>query len=412
MVGSGMTEVETSSPLQPSPLRQATGAASAQTIAFGLSLLSGPLLARALGDAGRGEMAAVVVPVQLFGWIVLFGLPYASAILVDRYGRSDLLRAAWTATILMTVIGSVPLALFANELRPDLSSTSLNWFRIGLFVAPLSIPSSVSLHLRLVERGAGWGLGITKTLYLYLFTGTVVGLALVDRLTIGSAVAAWILCYLAHQLFVFAHHRALRRPTTRIEPLRSAYIAGAPFALGAMAQVLLGRVDQLVMASTVSLRDLGVYAVAATAAQVTLPLTRGIADTVFAGLLQGLADGYSMARLTFALSAVSSVLLALVAPFLIPAVFGDPFADSVPLLRLLLPGQVAFNTGLVLAQRFDALQRPGVPARALVAAAAANLVFVVPVTMHWGASGAAVLTTTCQVLFASIVFVSDRREAA
>lgn len=405
-----MTDVDASSPPRSSPLRQATGAASAQTIAFGLSLLSGPILARALGDVGRGEMAAVVVPVQLFGWMVVFGLPYAAAVLLSRFGRTALLRAAWTAAIVVMVIGSVPLAVFAPDLRPDLSSTSLLWLRIGLFVAPLSIPSAVSIQLRLVERGAGWGLGVTKTLYLYLFTTTVTVLALLDRLTIGSAVGAWILSYLAHQVFVFVHHRAFRWPTMRAEPLRTALITGAPFAVGSIAQVLLGRVDQLVMASTVSLRDLGVYAVAATAAQATLPLSRGIADTAFAGLVRGAESGYRMARLTFVLSASISIVLAAAAPFLIPAVFGDPFADSVPLLRLLLPGQVAFNTGLVLAQRFDAQRRPGVPARGLVAAAVTNLVLVVPVTMSWGATGAAVLTTACQVLFASIMFVADRRE--
>lgn len=406
-----MTDIDASSPPRSSPLRQATGAASAQTIAFALSLLSGPLLARALGDAGRGEMAAVVVPVQLFGWMVVFGLPYAAAVLSDRFGRTALLRAAWTAAIVVVVVGSAPLALFAPALRPELSSTSLLWLRVGLFVAPLSIPSGVSIRLRLIERGAGWGLGITKTLYLYLFTTTVAVLALLDRLSIESAVAAWILCYLAHPMFVFVRHRAFRRPTGQIEPLRTMLRSGAPFALGSIAQVLLGRVDQLVMASTVPLRDLGVYAVAATAAQATLPLSRGIADTAFAGLVSGSESSYSMARLTFALSAGISLVLALSAPYLIPTIFGDAFTDSVPLLRLLLPGQVAFNTGLVLAQRFDALRRPGVPARGLVAAAVTNLILVVPVTVNWGATGAATLTAACQLLFTTIVMMANRREA-
>ena len=355
-------------------------------------------------------MAAVVVPVQLFGWMVVFGLPYASAVLVERFGRNALLRSAWTAAVVVIVFGSIPLAVFASVLRPDVSSASLGWLRIGLFAAPLAIPSTVSIRLRLVERGAGWGLGVTTSLYLFLFTVAVVVLALLDRLTTATAIGAWILSYLVHPVFVFVHHGAFRRPTRRVEPLRTALVVGAPFAAGSIAQVLLGRVDQLVMASTVSLRDLGVYAVAATAAQATLPLSRGIADTAFAGLVGGSQDRDGLVRVTFVLSAVISIVLALAAPFLIPAIFGDPFSDSVPLLRLLLPGQVAFNTGLVLAQRFDAERRPGIPARGLVVAAVTNLVLVVPVTMSWGGTGAAILTTGCQVLFAAIVLLADRQD--
>ncbi len=408
-----MKSVETrSDPALPSAIRQATGAASAHTFAFGLSLVTGPILARSLGDVGRGEMAAVVVPVQLFAWIVIFGLPYASAIQSERTDRNELLRSAWLAAVLVTVFVSVPLAVIAPELRPSVSPSSLQWFRLGLLFAPLAIPSGVALRLRLVERGASWSLGVAGSLYLYLFTAAVIVLALLDEITVRTAIGAWIFANLGQWLFVLVRHDAIRRPARSGVQLVKSTRLGAAYAIGSISQVLLGRVDQVVMASTVPLRDLGVYAVAATAAQATLPLSRGIADTSFAAVLRGQTSPLSMTKLTFGLSLVVSVVLALSAPVLIPAIFGEPFTESVPLLRILLVGQVMFNTGLVEAQRFDAIGRPRVAARSMTLAAVFNVALIVPVTSRWGAEGAAALTSCAQFIFAGSVALSARRLSA
>ncbi len=399
-------------PAGPSAIRQATGAASAQTVAFGLSLLTGPILARSLGDVGRGEMAAVVVPVQLFGWIVIFGLPYAAAIQAKRVGRSELIRSAWLAAALVTVFVSVPIIAVSAELRPTISSSSLRWFRLGILFAPLSIPSGVALRLRLVERGASWSLGVVGNLSLYLFTTAVVILAVLDQISVTTAIASWILANLGQGLFVVLRHDAVRLPLRSVDQLLRSTRLGTVYAIGSISQVLLGRVDQVVMASTVPLRDLGVYAVAATAAQATLPLSRGIADTSFAAALRGQTSPMSMTKMTFVLSLGVSAVLATSAPLLMPAIFGDAFGAAVPLLRILLLGQIMFNTGLVAAQRFDAMGQPRVAARSMTLAAVFNVALIVPVTSRWGAVGAATLTTSAQFIFAGSVACSARRSRA
>lgn len=393
-----------------STLREAAGAVSAKSLAFALSLITGPILARSLGDTGRGEMAAVVVPVQLFGWMAVIGLPYAASQLIATMGRERLLRAAWLAAVVMLVLFSVPVAVFAEQLRPQLSSTSLLWFRIGFLLAPLSIPTAVTMRLRLVERGAGWSHGVTTGFSLYLFSTLVVVLAMAGQLSVSTAVAAWVLAAIAQPALVISRYQAARLPLRdSASDLQLATRVGAPFALGSISQVLLGRVDQVAMASTVSLEELGVYAVAATAAQATLPIARGIADTTFARQMRTL-DANGLVKLTFALSAIASLVMAGIAPFVLPVLFGETFTPSVRLLQLLLPGQVAFNTGLVLAQRFDASGRPIIAGRSLALAAAVNVVLVVPVTSTFGPTGAAVLTTACQFLFAASILATTMFE--
>lgn len=393
-----------------STLREAAGAVSAKSLAFALSLITGPILARSLGDAGRGEMAAVVVPVQLFGWMAVIGLPYAASQLVATMGRDRLLRAAWLAAVAMLVIVCVPVAVFAEQLRPELSTTSLLWFRIGFLLAPLSIPTAVTMRLRLVQHGTGWSHAVTTGFSLYLFSTLVVVLAIAGQLRVSTAIGIWILAAVAQPAIVIARYRATGRPRRDSLPdLQAAVRVGAPFALGSISQVLLGRVDQVAMASTVSLEELGVYAVAATAAQATLPIARGIADTTFARQMRTL-DATGLVKLTFVLSAAASLVMAVIAPFILPLLFGEAFAPSVRLLQLLLPGQVAFNTGLVLAQQFDASGRPIIASRSLAVAAVVNIVLVVPITSTFGPTGAAVLTTACQFLFAASILATTMIE--
>ncbi len=55
---------------------------------YALALITGPLLARTLGPAGRGDLAAVIVPTQVLGFILLFGLPHAAAYYATKGTRS------------------------------------------------------------------------------------------------------------------------------------------------------------------------------------------------------------------------------------------------------------------------------------------------------------------------------------
>ena len=376
-----------------------------ETGVFALSLLTGPLLSRSLGDDGRGSLAAVLVPLQILGWALLLGVPYASAMLTRSISRRKLIDGAWG--IAFGVVAPICGLLFflAPTLLEGQPSSTINWFRIGLFGVVLGVPAATALQIRLITRGPTVAFSLAKSLHLLSYSAAVVVLAVSGRLSLVSALAAWILSFVLAPLVVLLSLGATPHSQPDSALARRLLTGGRMKAVATLATVLLGRIDQVVLSVLASPTELGHYAVAATAAQVSLPFSKGLAD--FA-LPRAFRQGDSavvdrVVGVTFGLSAFIGIVSAVLAPWLIPAVFGEPFEASVPLLLLLLPGQVLFNTGWVVSAQLDGRGRSDRAASGLVAAAAFNLVAVGPAIKLAGPSGAAVLTTLSQALFLLVV---------
>jgi O-antigen/teichoic acid export membrane protein len=393
--------VSTASTLRPARLSTLFGPGMVETFVFACSLLTGPLLSRALGDDGRGTLAAVLVPTQLVGWALALGVPYASAMLVRQFDRYTLLSGSWGIAMLigMPVVGA--LYVTAPALLADHPGLAVDWYRVGLAGALLGIPAATAVQLRLMATGATWGLSAARSAHLLANSILVTGLALVDRLTLTNALASWLLAYVVSRVAILI---ALDGWIRRIPPLglMSRQLAlGRAQAIVTVASISLGRIDQVALAVLAPSAELGQYAVAATAAQVSLPLARGFADVVLPDVFAGHDEGLTgrAIGLVLAISTVIGAASAATAPVLIPALFGAEFEQSVRLLWLLIPGQVAFNAAWVMSARHLGAGTAGVAARAIGVAATVNALALPLAVASFGAAGAATLTSLCQALY-------------
>jgi O-antigen/teichoic acid export membrane protein len=109
------------------------------------------------------------------------------------------------------------------------------------------------------------------------------------------------------------------------------------------------------------------------------------------------------------LSIGSSLVLAAVAPWGLPAVMGAEFRGAVAAFLLLLPGQLFWNLGQVVKVDLEATDRPGAASAALAVAAVLTLVAVPPAVELAGISGAAAVTSGCQVAFFGVAYWQARR---
>jgi O-antigen/teichoic acid export membrane protein len=98
-------------------------------------------------------------------------------------------------------------------------------------------------------------------------------------------------------------------------------------------------------------------------------------------------------------SSAVCVVLALVVPWALPALFGPPFRGAVAPLFVLLPGQLLWNAAQVFKTRLDADNRPGAGSRAIALGACITVVGVPVAVPRWGIMGAAVVTTLSQAAF-------------
>jgi O-antigen/teichoic acid export membrane protein len=397
--------------------REALTSSAMSIAAFSIGLVTGPVLARTLGPQGRGEIAAVVQPAWLLGWLLCFGLPLAAAYWLDDVPEGDLL--ATTASFGLAVGGVICLALWfvAPVYLAGHSAATLLWARLFLVILPLSAGVNTALEIRR-RRGADlawnvWRLGPP--------VGSAVGivaLALGGMLTVGSALACYFVGGLIPLVFFirrFWHCRTYR-------PSLSAMRQLLPYAWRSAAQTgassVTGRLDQVVLATVVPSAQLGLYAVAVTTASITNMLTIGLPLALFGhqrAEQQGArsAERYRRSLLTtVAVSSGVALALALLAPLLLRLAFGRSFEAAQTSLRILLPGSVAFDVLGLMTSKLSADGRVGEVTRAAFLGAALTIVGLVVVVPRFGIEGASAVTSVTFASQVAYLALRERRHGA
>lgn len=384
---------------------------------YALAFVTGPLLAQSLGASGRGNLAAVLVPTQLLGWALTLGLPIASGYHSKRVEPSRLISSSWVLALAVGAPISAVVWVLAPSYLADYAPVTVLWLRIGLVLGLVLTPMFTGLEILRAQQGAGLRFNLLRTIGPVLNLVSLVVLALLDRLTLETALASALISNFSNALLVIVvlqlwPRRRFQRVVARLQ-LRY----GLRSALGDVSGLLVARLDQLLMVGLVSSRSLGLYVVAVTAATVSTPLAQGLAAALFPHLLHA-EPGQQEAQLrrtlgwTAAMTVLTTVALALAAPFLLPWAFGEAFRDALPALWLLLPGQVCLNLSTVRSAALQALGRPGWASIASVTSASVTVVGVVPAVSLMGIEGAAILTSVSQASqLAVLLFVGKRARA-
>lgn len=378
---------------------------------YALSLLTGPLLARALGPAGRGDLAAVLTPTQLWVWLTAFGIPGATAYYATTRDRRELINSAW----LVTLVVNVPLAVAVWVLAPHYlhghDPVTVSWLRAIVSVGVFALPAFSALN-HLNGSGRSVPFHVLRQLAPLGYALGVLVLAAAGALTLRSALAVSFATTVAGYGASLLVGRGL--PSRRFQRATTAAQLrfGSRLAIGMSASLAVGRLDQLVMVRLVASAELGFYAVAATAASAGGALSQGLALALFPRIRQA-TSGRQRRRETrravrwVLIGSVSmAAAIALSAPFVVPALFGDGFRTAVPALWILLPGQVASDLTTVAGTALQARGEPGLATRAQLLAAALTIVAIVPAVHRFGIGGAAAVTSTSQ--FAALAYLWAR----
>lgn len=378
---------------------------------YSLGLLSSPILARALGPSGRGEVAAVLSPAFMIAWLLPFGLPLAAAYYVDTVPEGRLIS---TATVFGLTAGSAACAILwflAPAYLSNHSDTALVWARILIVLLPLNVGVQTVLEIRR-RRSADVGWNAWRSAPQALPVLLIVILALSDSLTVGTALAAYLIGSLIPLPLLISRIRASHDRRPSLATLRRVMPYAWRTAATSSTTSVTARLDQVVLAATVSSGRLGLYVVAVTAASVTNPLTTGLSLALFGHLRDDTSAAQSAARFrrslsaTLALSAAVALLTALLAPPILRIAFGSEFEGATGALRLLLPGAVALNVLNVLGTKLEAEGRPGETSRAAALGAVLTLAGIGLTVPTFGILGAA--ATTSVAYLAELVYLARR----
>ena len=378
-------------------------------------VLTQPILARALGAGGRGELAAALAPCMLALAAATLGLPEALTFYLAKHPRLTRPALLW-ATLVASGLGLLCL-LAAYLAVPFLSSGNPSLGRLILLSMALTIPALVVG----VFRGAAYGRQMWGSVAAERLVNTVLRvLALVLLWVLGdlTVFTAVLVSCLSPTVAGLVYIGLLRRPSVddaeqliNGSALRLLLSYGSRVWFGSVASMLLARTAQLLMAPLSSVEDLGLFSVASTISD--LPLIVALA---IAGALHGVNSKSNdpdqvttTARVTTLVGLAGCAVLGATVPLWIKPLFGEEFgAATIPTLMLLLSAVICIP-GLMAATGVAAWGRPGLRSMGLGVTLVTNLVVLVILVPEFGVIGGCVTSIVSNVVMTTFMVVAASR---
>ncbi len=226
-----------------------------------------------------------------------------------------------------------------------------------------------------------------------------VGLFIGGRLTLETALASTFVAQAIARVIVLTYGRSYPGRGFDKEAYKIQRHYGLRAWFGSLSYLVTFRVDQFVLAGLVASEELGIYAVAATGATLSLPISRGIGQTLLPHVKRAKTDEAKFAAVDRAVrwvrlaSGAAVVGLAALAPFVVPFLFTDKFEPAVVPLLILLPGQFANDVATVLSSAMDSFNRPEEASKAQVVSAVITVAGLAVFAPIYGIRGAAAVTS-------------------
>lgn len=308
------------------------------------SVAGGIILARSLGTYGKGVMTYVVT---------------VSALLVTLWaGQSNAI--SWQYSRLKTQSGAVAQAmlriLFFGALT--IALLVLAWARLPdqwpLVAVAASLPFSVfsisALGFFLADKNVR--VANVQTLIMQVGFNVVIAIVLlIGHRGLDAVLVSWVAVSAATAAYTGWKLRPYLRPY-KLDSLsaliREQITFGIKASLGALVWLLNSRVDVFIIIYFLGLRALGIYSVGLGLAELMLQLRFALMRSAFGRICtESQAEAAALtakcARHVFVMCLSISIVIFLIGPTLITYVFGSAFASAGPVVRVLLPGMIAYS---------------------------------------------------------------------
>lgn len=398
--------------------RTVAGTAVTNTVTTAAAAVAGIFLARILGPTSRGEYAAVVA---WFATVLALGQLGQTAATTYYVARDPQRAADYLATARYVMLCSGGVTLVAGILASPLLAgglPELTWgYRLMFATCLASFIGAAYIFALQSVRATHWNL--VRAMQPLAFLAAVVLLARLGRLSLLTALGALAATIVAQTLLAHAvagrddltgghRHRALGAQLRRYGLAQLA--ASVPTLVAA-------RLDQLLLSLFAPPAALGHYAVAVSLTSVAVPLVSAAGSVAFPRLAgDGHHDGGRLPRQAVAISLAVGlavmVPLAVLAPWLVPAVLGSAYRDAVPLVLLLAPAGVLLPCAQVGGDLLRGYGRPLDVARAQLLGAGVTLVLLAALMPPFGAAGAALASSAAALATVLLLLRQLRRAVA
>ncbi|WP_347351513.1 lipopolysaccharide biosynthesis protein [Intrasporangium sp.] len=376
-----------------------------------LAAALGVLLARYLGPAGQGALTTIVTVGALLSVVLTLGTGVSVRLRARPRPKAEDISAFLGASVLMMLVAAIisPVTCLFFDL-PGVGAAEMV---LSALVAAFLVAARQSSELLQAYGCAGrsilfLAIGVLFQCVLFGFaviTGHATLLTALICAALGSAVQAALGAW-------GVADEPIPRPGLAWATVRALVRLGVPAVGYSVGLLVVQRLDRLVIVSVLGATASGVYAVAATIAETSRITSSAVGQLLF---VQTAAAGAvtRTSRRTYRLALVIQAAVVVVGWSLVPHVvsilFGDAYAEAVPLARLLLIAELFMGLALMDARLLLGLHR--VP---LVAGATLTLVILaVPVYLVLveaaGLTGAVRASLLLYVAYSGVLFVTRLR---
>ncbi|MFV0463762.1 MAG: lipopolysaccharide biosynthesis protein [Nostocoides sp.] len=382
-----------------------------------ISLFTGVVSARLLGADGRGQVAAVSTWLLTLSWSAALGFFEALAFYTTRAKITSAEALSWTI-VAVPVLGLV--GVLAGEVLIPLgfaaqSADTQRLAQLAFLGIPLVLGEAAGWELLMGQRRFRM-LNAMRVAQPLSYAVGLAALAVTGHVTPGMVlliqVASYGLCYLT--IVVVLLSRGGLGPL-RIRHARLGLGYGLRLQGVALGDMVSARLDVMVLPAFVAGTAVGFYAIAVNVASMLMTLFGTLWMIVFP--IAGSADPETAQeviqrglRLALLGSTSVAVALGIVAPWLLPTVYGAEFAGAVTPLWLLLPGAVFWSGSSIVSAGLRAAGAPGRASLVQIAGIAITVAGLLLTLPRFGILGAAATSTVAYaVTFLATAVTLHRR---
>jgi O-antigen/teichoic acid export membrane protein len=383
-----------------------------------VALLLVVIQSRFLEPAGRGEFVLVVLSVTIFSRLLgQLGLAVTNRLqAVPASEARPLVHRAFAIGALLGALGTTAIIAW-GAVAPGIGAGTAALAAAAL--VPNVVWQTVSGVLLGQARVRLWNY-IQALSPVLTLVGMLVLVVALDG-GVEAAIGAWTLAHFLTAAFAVLAARDLVMPVDVPPFLDTAgrTILRLALVMGAFQVVnLIGyRIELFLLEYYDGVAAVGVYSIAVQAAEALWLIPAAIATAITGPVVhepeRDAVRRVSRAALRAALyTGVAATVVGVVAPFLIPLLFGDAFEGATRPLLFLLPGVVAYGTVTVLVVYISVRRgRPRLALTVSVAAMLATTAAAVPLIGEYGKTGAAAASGVGYLVGAALAWVFFARLA-
>lgn len=394
---------------------------SQQFLSLVLGFAVSIILARSLGREGVGILALVFLFSTLIITFVNFGVPAATIYLLGskKYKLQEVLFNNLSLSVLQSIVGLlgafIVLFFFKNRFFVKVDSRYLYWIMIMI---PINL---INTNLRVIFQAVGDFKSFNVvTISKIIWNATLlIVLLLLHAITILNVIFVNILAQLLTFLLVII---LLRQHTSRssirlrihLGYLKDTIHYGMKIYASSIFTFFNYKQDRFLLNYYLSPIDVGVYKVGANLGEKLWMVSQSVSIVIFPKIASLKDDEGQrrwmtpfISRHIFTGTAIVAMLLFWITPFLIQFLYGEEFAETAVVLRIILPGVVFLTLSRIVTNDIAGRGRPGINMVLAGFSVLVNLVanvLLIPRLGVYGAAWASTLSYTANTFLAASIY--------